>query len=74
MIYGDCASRRSSPDAWCWTRWLRNGHTFTYTKVLMGGEAIDAYDPAPVGTGQVPAKPTACCWGPSAALVGGPAR
>ena len=50
VIYGDCAS----PDIV--TQALRVldavaekfGHTFTYTKVLMGGEAIDAYgDPLP---------------------------
>ena len=50
VIYGDCASPEIVTQA---LRVLdavaeKFGHTFTYTKVLMGGEAIDAYgDPLP---------------------------
>lgn len=78
VIYGDCASPEIVTQA---LRVLdavaeKFGHTFTYTKVLMGGEAIDALrgSPAPVGTGQVPAKRQRAAGGHRRPQVGGPAR
>lgn len=65
---------RSSPrPCGCWTR-LRNSATPYPYKVLMGGEAIDAYgDPLPQSELDSACKATACCcWEPSAAFeVGG---
>ena len=78
VIYGDCASPEIVTQA---LRVLdavaeKFGHTFTYTKVLMGGEAIDAYgDPLPQSeAGQVPAKRQRAAGGHRRPQVGGPAR
>ena len=73
VIYGDCASPEIVTQA---LRVLdavaeKFGHTFTYTKVLMGGEAIDAYgDPLPQSELDKCLQSDSVLRGPSAAPSG----
>ena len=50
----------------------KHGHTFTYTRAYMGGEAIDKFgDPLPAAElEKCLDSPTACCWAPSAVPSG----
>ena len=77
VIWGDC----SSPEIVKQTiRVLdkvakKYGHTFHYTDAAMGGEAIDSTATRCLSMSWTSAlRPTASCWVPWAAQVGGPAR
>ena len=73
LIYGDCSSPEIVTQA---VRVLdkiaaRHGHTFTYTRAYMGGEAIDRFgDPLPASELEKCKSSDSSCSVPSAAPSG----